>query len=82
VKVPDPAEVPTVTVEEAAPWFKLGRSAAYEAVRRGQIPSLKFGRAVRVPVAACRVLLGLDAEPLPETPDADVLPIHRSSSAG
>jgi excisionase family DNA binding protein len=30
-----------LTVEEAAALLRIGRSAAYQAVRRGEIPSLK-----------------------------------------
>lgn len=38
-----------LTVEEAAVMLRIGRSAAYEAVRRGQIPALRLGRKLRVP---------------------------------
>ena len=48
----------TVTVEEAAAILGLGRSAAYEAVRRGEIPSLRVGRRLLVPVPALDALLG------------------------
>lgn len=58
-RIPDPAICPTVSVEEAAGWIGLGRSAGYEAVRRGELPVLRFGRALRVPTAMLRQLLGL-----------------------
>jgi len=63
--IPDASVRPTVRVEEAGGWLGLGRSSAYEAVRRGEIPVLRFGRALRVPTARLRVLLGLDVEPEP-----------------
>lgn len=39
-------------VEEAAEAMSVGRSKAYELVRAGQVPSVRIGRSVRVPVAA------------------------------
>ena len=71
VIVPDPAEVPTVSIEEAAPWYGLGRSSVYEAARRGQIPTIRVGRKVRVPVAAARRQLGLDPATAPAPDQAD-----------
>jgi hypothetical protein len=79
--IPDPAEVPTVSVEEAGTWLGLGRSAAYEAARRGQIPTLRFNRTLRVPTAKLRVLLGIDAEPEPDSPGAEVVPLRRDEGA-
>lgn len=58
--VPDPEEQPTMSVEAAGVAIGLGRSAAYEAVRRGEIPSIKIGRRVVVPTASLRRLLQLD----------------------
>jgi len=40
-----------LTVPEAAERLGLGRSFTYELVQRGEIASLKLGRARRVPVA-------------------------------
>ena len=37
------------TVEQVAELLGLGRSAAYEAAARGQIPTLRLGRKLRVP---------------------------------
>ena len=42
----------TITVEEAARLLGLGRSAAYEAVRRGQLPARRLGRRLFIPVPA------------------------------
>lgn len=53
------ADVPAVlTVEEAAKLLRIGRGAAYEAVRKGEIPSVRVGRTIRVPRRALLELLG------------------------
>lgn len=49
---------PTLTVEETAELLGLGRSAAYEAVRRGDLPSRRLGRRLLVPVPALMTWLG------------------------
>lgn len=46
-----------LTVEEAAAVLRLGRSAAYEGVRTGQIPSIKVGRCIRIPTCRLEALL-------------------------
>jgi len=48
------------TVEEVAKVLRTGRSATYEAVRRGEIPSIRVGRFYRIPASFVRQL---DAEP-------------------
>ena len=49
----------TITVEEAARVLGIGRSAAYEAVHRGDIPIIRIGRRIVVPVRALtRILEG------------------------
>jgi len=40
----------------------LSRASTYEAARRGDIPTIRFGRRVVVPTAALRRMLGLDSE--------------------
>ena len=47
-----------LTVEEAAKALRIGRTAAYEAVRRGEIPSVRIGRSLRVPRHALDKMLG------------------------
>jgi excisionase family DNA binding protein len=43
----------TITVPEAGrEYFGLGRNASYEAARRGEIPTIRIGRLLRVPVIA------------------------------
>ena len=46
-------ECKTLTVSEAGRlYFNLGKNASYLAARRGDIPTIKIGRLLRVPVAA------------------------------
>ncbi len=59
--IPDPDKEPTISVERGGQLLGLGRSAAYEAARRGELPVLRFGRRLVVPTAAVLRLLGLDA---------------------
>ena len=55
----DNSERKTLTVEEAAKELGLGKNAAYEGVRTGQIPSVRIGRRILVPrVALDRLLNG------------------------
>ena len=43
----------TLSVPEAGRlYFDIGRDASYEAARRGDIPFIKIGKLLRVPVAA------------------------------
>jgi hypothetical protein len=43
----------TLTVPEAGRrYFGLGRNASYEAARRGDLPTIKIGRLLRVSVVA------------------------------
>lgn len=53
----------TLTVEEAAALLGIGRSAAYEAARRGQLPTRRVGRRLLVPVPALLEWLGVPATP-------------------
>ncbi|MGC1298950.1 MAG: helix-turn-helix domain-containing protein [Alloacidobacterium sp.] len=45
------AEQLTLSVPEAGKMVNLGKNAAYAAARAGQIPTLRFGRKLRVPTA-------------------------------
>jgi hypothetical protein len=50
----------TLTVPEAGRiYFALGRNASYEAARRGDIPTIRIGRLLRVPIAAMDARLAL-----------------------
>ena len=45
-------ETKTLSVPEAGRWLGLGRNASYEAARRGDIPTIRIGKLIRVPVVA------------------------------
>jgi excisionase family DNA binding protein len=47
----------TLTVEEAASALGIGRNSAYEAVRNGDVPSIRIGKRLLVPRAALDRLL-------------------------
>jgi hypothetical protein len=48
----------TLTVPEAGKkYFDLSRNGAYDAAKRGQIPTIKIGRLLRVPVRALEQML-------------------------
>jgi excisionase family DNA binding protein len=47
----------TISVPEAGRRLGLGRNAAYEAAKRGELPVLKFGKRLVVPIAALERLL-------------------------
>lgn len=48
----------TITIPEVAEILGIGRRQAYEAALRGEIPSLRIGRRILVPLAALRQMLG------------------------
>jgi len=48
----------TLTIEQAAQLLGLGRTAAYEAARRGEFPTRRLGRRLIVPVPALLEWLG------------------------
>lgn len=54
----DLAGRPTITVEQAASLLGIGRTAAYDAARRGQLPTRRLGRRLFVPVPALLEWLG------------------------
>ena len=47
----------TITVPEAAKSLGIGRNQAYEAAHRGEIPVIRIGRRLVVPLAALEHLL-------------------------
>ena len=53
----------TLTVEQAANVLGISRGSAYEAIRRGEIPSIRLGRRILVPLPALERMLDLPAEP-------------------
>jgi excisionase family DNA binding protein len=42
----------TVSVEEAGRILGYSRNSAYDAARRGELPTIRLGRKIRVPKAA------------------------------
>lgn len=53
-----PPEKPeTYSVPEAGQIVGLGKNASYEAARRGELPTLRFGRKLRVPRVALEKML-------------------------
>jgi excisionase family DNA binding protein len=51
----------TMTVPEAGKvYLGLSRNSSYEAARRGEVPTIKVGRLLRVPVAAMERLVSAD----------------------
>jgi excisionase family DNA binding protein len=56
---------PFLTVLEAAAVLRLGKTATYDAITRGEIPSVRFGKKLRVPRGA---IAHLAREQLVSTP--------------
>jgi excisionase family DNA binding protein len=52
-----------VTVNEAAAMLRISRGSAYEAVRRNEIPTIRIGRRLLVPLSALDRLLAGSARP-------------------
>jgi hypothetical protein len=53
---------PTTTVEKAGRLcYGLCRNTAYAAAAKGEIPTIRIGRLLKVPTAALRAQLGLEA---------------------
>jgi len=50
----------TITVTEAAELLGVGRDQAYAAVKSGDLPSLKLGRRILIPVAPLLKTLGVE----------------------
>ena len=48
----------TYTIPEAGRILGIGRNSAYEAARRGEIPVIRIGGRIVVPVAALEHMLG------------------------
>jgi hypothetical protein len=53
----------TISVPEAGrKYFDLSRASSYEAAARGEIPTLRVGRLLRVPIRAMERLMDLAGE--------------------
>jgi excisionase family DNA binding protein len=53
----------TYSADEVAALLGLSRAKVYDAIRAGELPSLRFGRRVVVPVRALLALVGESPEP-------------------
>jgi excisionase family DNA binding protein len=51
------SDVLTISVPEAGRRLGVARRAAYEAAARGEIPTIKIGRLLKVPVKALEQML-------------------------
>ncbi|RJL22040.1 DNA-binding protein [Bailinhaonella thermotolerans] len=51
-----------MSVAEVAAVLGITRDGAYDAVRRGDIPSLRIGRKILIPTARLAALLGIERE--------------------
>jgi excisionase family DNA binding protein len=61
--IKQPAQQPlTMTVEEAAAALGIGRTSAYAAIARGELPCIRIGRRVVVPRPAMERLLTVAAD--------------------
>ena len=73
----DLSELPLVlTIPEVALLLRIGRSAAYEAARRGDLPVIHLGRKLRVSRSSLARLLDEEGSALSST--ADPLPTDGS----
>ena len=52
----------TISVEEAARRLGIGRNQGYEAAHKGQIPTIRIGKRLLVPVESLSRMLGISAE--------------------
>ena len=62
----------TITVEEAGELVGMSRSAAYRAAARGQLPTVRLGRRLRVPTAKFLSMLGFELEKAVDVTDGQV----------
>ncbi len=61
----------TLTVEEAGKLLGVSRGLAYEAARRGEIPTIRLGRRLLVPRARLLELVGAEVAPFAKGGDAN-----------
>jgi excisionase family DNA binding protein len=50
---------PVLTVDETASVLGMGMNQTYDAIKRGDIPSIRIGRSIRVPTASLKAMLGI-----------------------
>jgi hypothetical protein len=54
-------EEPTTSVEVARRILGLSRNKAYESAAKGEFPTIRFGKSIRVPTLPLKKMLGLEA---------------------
>lgn len=59
VTIPDPRQQLTITVPEAGALLGLKPRTAYDAAKRGDIPTIRVGRRLKVPTAVFLARWGL-----------------------
>lgn len=60
---PDPAvdfDLDLVTVADLAAWCRVSKMTIYRLIHGGQLPALRIGRSLRIPLAAARALAAGD----------------------
>lgn len=50
---------PSMTVAEVATALKIGKDTAYAAIHRGDIPSIRIGKTIRIPTIKIAEMLGI-----------------------
>ena len=65
-----PASTEVLTCAEAAERLRISQKLVYRLVSRGELPALRFGRAIRIPVAGLERLIA-DAAASSHVLDAD-----------
>ena len=56
-------ECATLSVEKAAKRLGIGRASAFRAIERGEIPSIRIGKRILVPIARLEALLRGEVNP-------------------
>jgi excisionase family DNA binding protein len=52
---------PTLTPEQVSRIFGLSRNGTYDAIKRGEIASVRLGKKILVPTAVIRKMLSIEA---------------------
>jgi hypothetical protein len=80
--LPDPTDQPTMRLwPDVGEILGLSRASTYEAAKRGEIPTIRFGARVVVPTAALRRLVQLDPEREERSPcEESVLDQHTTTN--
>ncbi len=80
-RLPDPAERPCLSADEAFHHLGIDRTTGYRAIKTGNfpLPVIRVGRTIRIPTAALLQILAVDAprERVPSNPQPH--PIGRSA---